>query len=581
MAFDGITVNGLMHELNNLLLGQRIGKIAQPEKEELLLTFKGLSGANRLLISANASLPFIYMTDQNKTSPITAPNFCMLLRKHISNGRITEITQPSLERVLRFKIEHLDELGDPAVKFLYVEIMGKHSNIIFCNEENIIIDSIKHVSAQVSSVREVLPGRPYFIPTQEGKFNPWEIDENTFINTVCTKPTSIVKAIYTSLVGFSPVMALELSNRCALDGDAATASLSSNQKEALFQEFKNILADMEQGNFHPTIYYNPQNSSPVEFASLPLTMYADMNATEFESVSELLQIYYAQRNQYTNIRQKSSDLRKIISIHLERDYKKYQLQKKQLEDTEKKDKYRIYGEMLHTYGYQIAPGAKKTTVTNYYTNEELTIPLDEQLNPMENAKKYFDKYAKLKRTSEALSQYIVETKQQIAHLESISAALDIAENDADLSAIREELCDYGFIKKHGGKKKAKQEKSKPLHFIDSNGFHIYVGKNNYQNDYLTFKIATGNDWWFHTKGIPGSHVIVKTEGKELPDSSFEYAAALAAYYSSGRENDKVEIDYLQKKNVKKPNGSAPGFVVYYTNYSMMASPSLTGVTLVQ
>ncbi len=581
MAFDGITMNGLVYELNQLLIGQRISKIAQPEKEELLLTFKGLSGTNRLLISANASLPFIYMTGQNKPSPITAPNFCMLLRKHISNGRITEITQPSLERVLRFKIEHLDELGDPAIKFLYVEIMGKHSNIIFCNEDNIIIDSIKHISAQVSSVREVLPGRPYFIPAQDGKYNPWEMGKPQFFETIFSKPTTLAKAIYTSLVGFSPVMALELSNRCHLDGDAATASLSESQKEVLYQNFTNMLSDMKQGEFCPVIYYNPKDGSPVEFAPFALSIYSDMDELCFNSISELLQTYYAQRNQHTNIRQKSSDLRKIISIHLERDRKKYQLQKKQLEDTQKKDKYRIYGEMLHTYGYQAIPGAREITVTNYYTNEPLTIPLDARLSAMDNAKKYFDKYAKLKRTSEALSQYIVETRQQISHLESIAAALDIAENDADLSAIKEELIDYGYIKKHSGKKQAKQGKSSPLHFVDKNGFHIYVGKNNYQNDFLTFKMATGNDWWFHTKGIPGSHVIVKSEGKELPDSTFEYAAALAAYYSSGRDNEKVEIDYLQKKNVKKPNGSAPGFVVYYTNYSMMATPSLENVTPIQ
>lgn len=581
MAFDGITMNGLAYELNQLLIGQRISKIAQPEKEELLLTFKGLSGTNRLLISANASLPFIYMTGQNKPSPITAPNFCMLLRKHISNGRITEITQPSLERVLRFKIEHLDELGDPAIKFLYVEIMGKHSNIIFCNEDNIIIDSIKHISAQVSSVREVLPGRPYFIPAQDGKYNPWEMGKPQFFETIFSKPTTLAKAIYTSLVGFSPVMALELSNRCHLDGDAATASLSESQKEVLYQNFTNMLSDMKQGEFCPVIYYNPKDGSPVEFAPFALSIYSDIDKLCFDSISELLQTYYAQRNQHTNIRQKSSDLRKIISIHLERDRKKYQLQKKQLEDTQKKDKYRIYGEMLHTYGYQAIPGAREITVTNYYTNEPLTIPLDARLSAMDNAKKYFDKYAKLKRTSEALSQYIVETRQQISHLESIAAALDIAENDADLSAIKEELIDYGYIKKHSGKKQAKQGKSAPLHFVDKNGFHIYVGKNNYQNDFLTFKMATGNDWWFHTKGIPGSHVIVKSEGKELPDSTFEYAAALAAYYSSGRDNEKVEIDYLQKKNVKKPNGSAPGFVVYYTNYSMMATPSLENVTPIQ
>ncbi len=579
MAFDGITTNCMVHELKQALVGQRISKIAQPEKEELLFTFKGLSEQNRLLISANASLPFLYLTNENKPSPITAPNFCMLLRKHIGNGRITDVSQPTLERVICFTIEHLDELGDPAKKFLYVEIMGKHSNIIFCNEENMILDSIKHVSAQISSVREVLPGRPYFIPSQEGKVDPWSIAEEDFYSIIYSKPSALAKALYTSLIGFSPIVAIELANRAGLDADQATASLSEEDKTKFYQCYMDLMGHMKNGTFQKAIYFNADTGAPVEYAPLMLSIYNDCNITEFSTMSEVLETYYAAKNKYTNIRQKSVDLRKIISIHLERDRKKYQLQKKQLEDTVKKDKYRIYGEMLHTYGYQAQPGDKKITVINYYTNEELTIPLDDTLTAMENAKKYFDKYAKLKRTNEALSQYILETEEEIKHLESISVALDIAENEADLNAVKEELSDFGFIKKHYGKKKAKTAKSKPLHFIDNHGFHMYVGKNNYQNDELTFKVATGNDWWFHTKGIPGSHVIVKSEGQELPDETFETAAALAAYYSSGRDNDKVEIDYLQKKNVKKPNSAAPGFVVYYTNYSMMASPSLNNVTL--
>lgn len=577
MAFDGITMNALMQELKTVLLGQRISKIAQPEKEELLLTFKGVSGANRLLISANATLPFLYLTQQNKTSPMTAPNFCMLLRKYISNGRITDITQPSLERVLCFRIEHLDELGDESIKYLYVEIMGKHSNIIFCNADNIIIDSIKHISSQLSSVREVLPGRTYFIPTQEQKKNPWQIDQEGFLRHVCQRPTSIAKGLYTSLIGISPVMAQEIAARCGFDGDSSMASLDTDNQVRLYLAFSELMHSLTSSILHPVIYFNKENCIPIEFSVLPLTIYQTYPADTYSSLSQLLQDYYAKRNQHTNMRQKSTDLRKIISIHLERSRKKYQLQKKQLEDTQKKDIFRIYGELLHTYGYQISENKKKITVPNYYTNEDITIPLDENLSPMENAQKYFDKYAKLKRTAEALSQYISETQNRIQHLESIAAALDIAENDADLSAIKEELSDYGFIKKHAGKKKNSSKKSTPLHFVDPNGYHIYVGKNNYQNDTLTLKFASGNDWWFHTKEIPGSHVIVKSQGHDLPDTTFEYAASIAAYYSAARDNNKVEIDYLQKKNIKKPNGSAPGFVIYHTNYSMVVTPSLNGL----
>ena len=581
MAFDGITTNCIMQELNHLLAGQRISKIAQPEREELLFTFKALNeSSNRLLISANASLPFLYMTKENKTSPLNAPNFCMLLRKYIGNGRISAISQPSMERVLCFTIEHLDEMGDPAVKYLYVEIMGKHSNIIFCDKDGQIIDSIKHVSGQMSSIREVLPGRPYFIPAQQDRFDPWQIAKEQFVEQILKKPCSVTKAIYTSLVGFSPIIATELAYRSGLDADDSTAALTQADVERLYDVFRSLLQDLSDGNFSYGIYYDPVTGAPKEFAPIPLTIYSDMEYKKFSSISEVLEAFYAQRNKHTVIHQKSTDLRKIVSIHLERDRKKYLLQKKQLADTEKKDKYRIYGEMLHTYGYAASPGDKSIEVTNYYTNEPFVIPLDPTLDAMENAKKYSDKYAKLKRTGEALSSYILETENEIKHLESIETSLSIAETEGDLAAIKEELQEYGFIKKHSGKKTNRISKSQPLHFVDDNGFHIYVGKNNYQNDQLTFKFATGNDWWFHAKQMTGSHVIVKSENKELPDSTYEYAAALAAYYSSGRDNEKVEIDYLQKKNVKKPNGSAPGFVVYYTNYSLVATPSLAHVTLV-
>ena len=581
MAFDGITTNCIMQELKQMLVGQRISKIAQPEREELLFTFKGVTTKNnRLLISANASLPFLYMTQTNKTSPMTAPNFCMLLRKYIGNGRITDVTQPSMERVICFTIEHLDEMGDPAVKYLYVEIMGKHSNIIFCDDNHTIIDSIKHVSGQMSSIREVLPGRAYFIPAQEERINPWDMTQEQFTDMILSKPCSIAKAIYTTLIGFSPIIATEIAYRAGLDADLSTASLSVEDGIHLYEQVRMILQALNEQAFTYCIYYDPITGAPKEFSPLPLSIYSDMEYREYDSMSEVLESFYAKRNKYTVIHQKSTDLRKIVSVHLERDRKKYQLQKKQLADTEKKDKYRIYGEMLHTYGYAATPGAKSIDVTNYYTNEPLTIPLDPTLDAMDNAKKYFDKYAKLKRTSDALSSYIVETENEIHHLESIETSLAIAETEGDLAAIKEELQEFGFIKKHYGKKKNRIPKSQPLHFVDDNGFHIYVGKNNYQNDQLTFKFATGNDWWFHAKQMTGSHVIVKAENQELPDSTFEYAAALAAYYSSGRENEKVEVDYLQKKNVKKPNGSAPGFVVYYTNYSLVATPSLAHVTLI-
>jgi predicted ribosome quality control (RQC) complex YloA/Tae2 family protein len=295
----------------------------------------------------------------------------------------------------------------------------------------------------------------------------------------------------------------------------------------------------------------------------------------------VLEVFYAEKNTYTRIRQKSVELRRVVSTALERNIKKYDLQRKQLRDSEKKETYRLYGEMIQAYGYGLSEGAKELLAENYYDgNKIVKVPLDPTMTPQDNAKKYFDKYGKLKRTSEALTVQLEETKAQIDHLESIQNALDIALSADDLVQIRQELVEYGFIRKNRSAKKEKV-KSKPFHYRSSDGYDIYVGRNNYQNDELTFKVATGNDWWFHAKGIPGSHVIVKSNNEELPDRVFEEAGKLAGYYSKGRDSEKIEIDYLQKKNVKKPNGSAPGFVVYYTNYSLTVHPDIRDIALVE
>lgn len=577
MAFDGVTIANVVYELNKELTGGRLYKIAQPENDELLLTIKTTDGQKRLFISADASLPLIYLTESNKPSPMTAPNFCMLLRKHLQNGRITEITQPGLERIIHMKIEHLDEMGDLRHKTLIIEIMGKHSNIIFCNEENTIIDSIKHISAAVSSVREVLPGKPYFVANTQDKLNALTTDYDTFYQAVSEKPQPLFKALYGSFTGISPILAQELCYQAHLDGEKPTAAFNEQAYHTLFQALEHMVFSIREGKFTPNIAYT--GTQPVEFAAIPLTMYtsgAD-KTVGFSSMSALLETYYAEKNAITRIRQKSADLRRIVQTALERNVKKYDLQLRQMKDTEKRETYRIYGELLNTYGYNAAPGAKSLEALNYYTDEMITIPLDSTLSATENAKKYFDKYSKLKRTFEALSELTEEVKSEIDHLESISASLDIALKEEDLVEIKEELTESGYIRRKGGSKKAKIT-SKPFHYLSSDGFHIYVGKNNYQNDELTFKFATGGDWWFHAKGMPGSHVIVKTEGaEELPDRTFEEAGRLAAYYSKGRGQEKVEIDYIQKKHVKKPAGAKPGFVVYYTNYSLMIDCDISNI----
>ena len=569
----------MVKELNTSLKGGRINKIAQPESDELLITVRGQDGQKRLLLSASPSLPLLYFTSKNRISPLTAPNFCMLLRKHIGSARITDITQPGMERVVQFHLEHLNELGDACHKILIMELMGKHSNLIFCDDKGMILDSIKHVSSNMSSVREVLPGREYFIPKTQDKLDPLTITEEEFIADICPKPLPAAKAIYSSLTGISPVMAQEVCFRASIDGNDSMQSLNEAARTHLYHTFARIMDQVKEGSFTPNIIF--RGDEPVEYGVLDFQQYGpEYHSVSFDSVSQMLETYYASRDLITRIRQKSADLRRIVQTALERNRKKLMLQQKQMKDTEKKDKYKIYGELINTYGYGLEEGVKSFKALNYYNNEEITIPLDPQLTPQENSKKYFDRYQKLKRTQEALEEQIKETTEEIQHLESISNALDIAREESDLSQIKEELTEFGYIKKHyTSKKGAKmQTKSKPFHYISSDGYDIYVGKNNYQNDELTFKFASGNDWWFHAKKMPGSHVVVKTKDGTLPDRTFEEAGSLAAYYSQGRTAPKVEIDYLQKKNVKKPAGAKPGFVVYYTNYSLMAVPDISSLS---
>ena len=579
MAFDGITIAAVTKELKDSLLGGRIYKIAQPEADELLLTIKTTDGGQkRLLLSANASLPLIYLTQTNKPSPMTAPGFCMLLRKHLQNGRNIDITQPGLERIVHLHIEHLNEMGDLCHKQLIIEVMGKHSNIIFTDDTDMIIDSIKHISGMISSVREVLPGRTYFIPTTQDKKNPLALSPDSFKQTMTAGNMPIYKALYSFYTGISPVIAQELCHLAGIDGDFSTAVFTQSDNGSLmlsrlYDVFSSMMEKVKLGDFEPVIAY--ENGTPAEYAAFPLSGYSKDALKPFSSISTLLEQYYAEKDAITRIRQKSADLRRIVQTALERNIKKYDLQLKQMADTEKKDKYRIYGELLNTYGYGLAPGTKSMEALNYYTNEMITIPLDPLLSASENAKKYFDKYSKLKRTYEALSTLTAQVKEEIDHLESIQAALDLALLEEDLAQIKDEMIVSGYIHRRSGNTKKIKFTSKPFHYLSSDGFHIYVGKNNYQNDELTFQLASGNDWWFHAKGIPGSHVVVKTEGNELPDSTFEDAARLAAFYSKGRGQDKVEIDYTEKRNVKKPAGGKPGFVIYHTNYSMMIDTDIS------
>ncbi len=578
MALDGFVISNLVHELNNELVNGRINKIYQPEKEELILQINNNRKNYKLFLSANATIPLVSLTNENKDNPQNPPAFCMLLRKHLNNARIISIKQAGLERIIRIKIEHYDELGDLSYKFLIIELMGRHSNIIFCNEEDTILDSIKRVSHAVSSIREVLPGRKYFQPEEIRKIDPLSLNNEDFNENVLNKPLPLFKSLYTSLTGFSPLMANELCYRADIDSSKSANELSGEEQSSLYESFQNLVGQVESKDYTSNIIY--KNEKPHEFSCFRLGLYEDSQIKEFTSISEVLETFYVSKINTNTIHQKSANLRKVVSNAIERTSKKLDLQLKQYGDTKKREDFRIYGELINTYGYNVDPKDKKFSATNYYNGEEVEIPLNPHLTMAENAQKYFTKYNKLKRTYETLTIKIKDTKKELEHLDSIKTYLEMATTEADLHGIREELMDFGYVRRRiQGKKNKKQKivKSNPYHYVSSDGIHMYVGKNNYQNDDLTFKLASSDDWWFHTKEIPGSHIIVKSNAHELPEKTFEEAARLAAHYSKGRDSGKAEIDYTQKKHLNKPRGGKPGFVTYQTYKSTVASSDIRGI----
>lgn len=583
MAFDGIVISNIVHELNTLVSGGRIGKVAQPEKDELILTLRNNRTNYKLLLSSMASMPKLHLTTINKVNPITAPNFCMLLRKHLVGGKIISITQPNFERIVVFNIENLDELGELVTRKLIIEIMGRHSNIILTDQDNLILDAIRRVGAQISSVREVFPNRTYVYPPNQDKVDPLTLtSEAAFIETI-KKGFIIQKSLYQNITGLSPIVAQQLCYLSGIDGDLPIEDLDAKMFSTLYVAYEKLVATLVDKTYEPTLYSDDKDT-PKAFSSVPLTLYKDYVAKPYESASEMIEDYYQLSAVQSRISQKSVDLRKLVHTNLERCYKKLNIQLQQIKDTEDREKFKIIGELINANIYQIKEGDSEVTVLDYYNdNAPRIIKLDVQLNPSQNSQKQYNKYNKKKRTLAALTRHIVTTQAEITHLESVQFALLTALKEEDLLEVREELMETGYLKFKRSKKKKALSKASPMHFISSDGFNMYVGKNNIQNDTLSTKFANGGDWWFHAKGIPGAHVIVQSKGltmEELPDRLYEEAAALAAYYSKDKGSPKVSVDYIQKKYIKKPNTAAPGFVVYKTNYSMMVAPNIDGITMI-
>lgn len=574
MAFDALTVRCITNELRNIAVGARIDKISQPERDEIILSLRTHTDSFKLLLSASSANPRIHITGIQKKNPITAPMFCMLLRKHIGSGKITDISQTGFERIVKISIESYNELGDLTVKYLIIEIMGRHSNIILTNSQMKILDCIKHIDFTVSSVRQVLPGLEYVYPPTQDKIPLTEFTNDSFVDF--SQAQSADKAILSSVAGIAPIVARELVYKTFKTTSVFANSLNTNQLASLKVNILTLAELANDGDFSPCIVRDASSGKFLDFSAFDIKQYGALaDITGYDSMNSLADDFYSSRDMQERMKQKSTDLVRLLNNAIERAAKKKILLSRTLSDAGNREKYKIKGDLITANIYKIEQGAKSILADNYYDGTQLEITLDPTLSPSQNAQKYYKKYNKAKTAArEAQKQYDI-TLADLEYLQSTLAALENAENESDVNAIRRELAEQGYTAVKSGKKQRRNENSKPLHFKSSDGFDIYVGKNNTQNDYLTLKFANSADIWFHTKNIHGSHTVIKLGlDKNVPETTLCEAAELAAYYSKARTSSQVPVDYTTVKNVKKPNGAKPGMVIYDRYNTVYVTPKL-------
>lgn len=578
MALDGLVIHCIVNELNKKLLGGKIDKVYQPENDEVVLHIRNNKENFKLVLSCSASNPRVYLANNyKKENPINAPMFCMLFRKYIQGGNIVNISQIGFERIIKISVESFDELKEKTTKDIIIEIMGRHSNIILTHSlDNKIIDSAKRIPPSVSRVRQILPGQTYVLPPKQDKLNPIdEVSLNLFVDTLTSFNGPIFKAIYSKFLGVSPVIAKEICFRANIDENTLIDEISSNDISKVYKEFHNLFKFINNNIYNPSMIIDESIDKVLDFSCINLSQFSNLSIINDDSISKILENYYATKDIKDRIHQRSSDLRKSISIKLDRLYNKLNKQEKELIESENAEIYKIKGELITSYIYMIEKGIKSVEVANFYDPEykNITISLNPNFTPSENAQKYFKKYNKMKTAKKEITSQIEITKEEINYLENIILSIENCENLAELMDIREELSKVGYLRAKNNSKKETKLTTKPHEFISSNGFKILVGKNNKQNDNLTLKIASNEDIWMHTKNIPGSHVIIKTEGKEVPDETIFEGAMLAAFFSKSKMSSQVPVDYTKKKNVKKPNGSKPGMVIYETNSTIYVTPT--------
>lgn len=558
MSFDGTLIRAVVSELNEKLLTGRVTKIYQPYKTELLFTIRANGGNYQLLLSANPSFARLHLTDEKSDNPQEPPMFCMLLRKHLEGAVVEAIEQLELERIITFKLRGRNELGDICYKKLIVEIMGRHSNIVLVDEqENRILDSIKHLSPSVNSYRTILPGHSYKLPPEQEKLNPITIDEQTFLKKIDFNSGKLDQQIVQQFSGLSPQLAKEIVFRAKLAN-----------KETLTNAFFEVINQIKN-NYSPQI----TTSEKKQFFSVVSLTHVKGTVQNFSSVSEMLTTFYFGKAERDRVHQQANDLEKFLKNELQKNKTKMKKLEQTLVDAEAASKYRKLGELITAFLHEVKKGQKEIEVVDFYDEEGKTIviSLDPLKSPSENAQSYFRRYNKAKNSIEIVREQIEKTKQELLYIDEIISQLESA-SPKDIAEIREELAEGGYMRNRQKKQLKKKKETKPTleQYKSSTGIEILVGKNNKQNDYLTNKLARQSEIWLHTKDIPGSHVVIR--GTQLDEVTLTEAAQLAAYFSKAKHSSSVPVDYTYIKHVKKPSGAKPGYVIYDNQTTLYVTP---------
>ncbi len=569
MSFDGFVTRCVTDELRGTILGGKIDKIYQPERDEIIISVRTYGVTYKMLLSASASNPRIHLTTTPRENPKTPPMLCMLMRKHLSGGQIINIEQLGFDRVVRIDIEVRNELGDLCVKSIIIEIMGRHSNIILTDENNKIMDSAKHIDFTVSAVRQILPGLIYVNPPMQNKSMVDKISATEFLANIekIDDDTIIDKFLVSYFMGMSPLLAREI-----VYGFCQGTHLTKKECDcAAFVVYTlDYLKRLVDGECTPSLVIDNIQKSPMSFSCVKLMQYENAaTVEEYSSISQVIDVYYEKRSNREHMNRRSAALLKLLANNIERCEKKIVLHRENLISSAEREKFKMFGDLITANIYRINYGMESVRVENFYSenNEEIEILLNSSTSPSQNAQKYYKKYAKAKTAEIYSTEQISIAEAEKYYLESVVNAIENAQTPAELDEIRTELANEGYIIKQNKSKKKDAPKFDFMKFISVDGYEILVGRNNVQNDRLTMKTAYSTDIWFHTKNIPGCHTIVRTNGTgEAPDSTMMQAAKIAAYFSKGRNSSQVPVDYTVVKNVKKPNGARPGMVIY-DNYN--------------